>query len=171
MICRKPVGATMSKTDRINAYLTLKNRLFPLLEKSLELDSINEDSTLHLKKSNQVLREIISELFKYLRVTEIIEELPTNQGNKSDDKNQQILEAAFDDYWEHHNCEPNEPEWYEWLENERYNPNIKSIVAVNNKFHKTRNGWGKEKIRKDLARFKSIEYKIMKELSKVYGTI
>lgn len=161
----------MSKIDRIKAYLVLKNRLFPLLEKSLELDSINEESTSDLKESNQVLREIISELFRYLRVTEIIEELPTNQGNKSDDKNQQILEAAFDDYCENHNCEPNEPEWYEWLENERYNPNVKSIVAADNKFHKTKNGWGKEKVRKDLARFKSIEYKIMKELSMVHGTI
>jgi hypothetical protein len=166
-----PVGATMSKVDRTRALLVLKNRLSPLLERSLELDLTNENSKSHLEKSNQVLREIISELFKHLRVSEIIEELPTKQGNKSNDKNQQILEKAYEDYWEHHNCEPNEPEWYRWLENECYNPNLKSIVAANTQFHKTSNGWGKEKVRKDLAKFKSIEYKIMQELNKIHGTI
>lgn len=161
----------MSKIDKTRALLVLKNRLFPLLERSLELDSTNESSKSHLEQSNQILREVISELFKYLRVLEIIDELPTNRGNKSHDKNQDILEKAFEDYWEHHKCEPNEPEWYKWLEKECYAPDKKSVVAANTKHNKTNNGWGKEKVRKDLAKFKSIEYKIMKELNKVYGTI
>jgi len=159
----------MSKKDRVTSLITLKTRLTPLLDRALELDSIDENSTKHLLQSNKVLREIISEFFKFLTVSQIIEDMPTKQGNKPNDQNQQILEKAFEEYYDNYNREPNEPEWYEWIEQERYNPFIKSIVAANNKFSKTKNGWGKEKARKDLAKFKSIEYKIMKTLAKIHG--
>lgn len=160
----------MSKKDREVALQILYSRLHPLLEKSLELEIQNDNSVKQLMELNQNLKLIIADLFQFIKVTKIIEQQPTNQGNKTNDENQIILEKAFEDFFNQHKREPNESEWYSWLEQDCYNPYIKSIVAENNKFSKTKNGWGKEKLRKDLAKFKTLDFKIMKLLKTIHST-
>ena len=127
----------MSKKDRETSLEILYSKLLPLLEKSLELEIQDDNSVKQLMELNHNLKLIIADLFQFIKVTKIIEQLPTNQGNKTNEENQIILEKAFEDFFNQHKREPNEPEWYEWLEQDCYNPNMRSIVAANNIFSRT----------------------------------
>lgn len=135
----------------------------------LEIEK-NNKTTHDLEIENQILFEIAKTSLLYIRAQKIAEsDIPNGSGVPVIDVNQKILEKAYNDYCVQHNEEPNEPLWLEWLERPEYNPIEEYVVAARTQFARTKNGWGKEKVRKDLARFKSIEYQTIKYLKKLHG--
>jgi hypothetical protein len=147
-------------------------RLSFLLDKysALNIDVENK-SVEDLQKENLYLLEIAKHSLLYIRTMEIIDtEIPTGGGAPAIDENQNILEKAFNEFWEQFGEPPNEPQWLSWIEKDEYKPIKNYIVAANTKFARTKNGWGKEKVRKDLAKFKSTEFQLRKLLEKIHGT-
>lgn len=137
-----------------------------LLQKDTNKNSINS-----LKKENRLLYEIAKTTLLYIRAVEIAEtKIPNGAGMPTIDLNQEILENAYNEYWDLYKRAPTEPEWYKWLEQEKYKPKKEYVVAANTQFTRTKNGWGKSKVKKDLAKFNSIEFQMWRLLEKIHGT-
>ena len=158
--------------SQIESKNLLNGKLLELFEAYAALNINAEDKSINeLKKENLILIEIAKTTLLYIRSQEIIEsEVPTGAGSPPNNKNQEILEDAYNAYWDKYEKAPNEPEWLNWLEKPEYDPIKKYIVAAETQFARTKNGWGKEKVRKDLAKFKSMKYQIMKLLEKIHST-
>ena len=158
--------------SKIESKHLLNEKLLELFDAYSELDiDVIDKSIDALKKENLLLFEIAKITLLYIHTQEIIEsEIPTGAGSPVIDENQEILERAYNEYWEKYEKAPNEPQWFDWLERSEYDPIKNYIVAAETKFGRTKNGWGKEKVRKDLAKFKSMKYQIMKLLEKIHST-
>jgi len=152
--------------------LWLNGKLSELFDAYLLLQNdTNRNSIDGLKKENHLLYEIAKTTLLFIRAVEIAEsEIPNGAGAPTIDQNQEILESAYNKYWDLYERAPTEPEWYAWLEQEKYNPKEKYIVAANTRFTRTKNGWGKAKVKKDLAKFKSIEFQMWRLLEKIHST-
>lgn len=158
--------------SKIESKILLDGKLSELFHAYSELDTEAVEKSIDaLEKENLLLFEIAKTALLYIRTQEIIEtEVSTGGGSPVVDKNQEILEDAYNAYWEEYKKAPNEPEWLDWLERPEYDPIKKYIVAAETQFARTKNGWGKEKVRKDLAKFKSVKHQMLRLLEKIHRT-
>ena len=156
--------------SKIESKKLLDRKLSELFNAYAEIDDEVDKSIEDLKEENFLLFEIAKTTLLFIRAQEIIEsEISTGAGLPAIDENQEILKRAYADYWENYEKAPDEPQWFNWLERTEYDPAKKYIVAAETQFARTKNGWGKEKVRKDLAKFKSMKFQIMELLEEIYG--
>ena len=128
--------------SKIEAKHLLNEKLLELFDAYSELDTDPVDKSIDaLKKENLLLFEFPKITLLYIRTQEIIEsEIPTGAGSPVIDENQEILERAYNEYWEKYEKAPNKPQWFDWLERSEYDPIKNYIVAAETKFARTKNG-------------------------------